>query len=66
MPFSLKNIIARPTGESRIDLFQRDVVELLKQIVINVFTAAVDGLVPAPVTVTGTKFLCDDGTWKVP
>lgn len=31
----------------------------------QVFTATVDGLVPAPVTATGTKVLYDDGTWAV-
>ena len=30
------------------------------------FTATVDGLVPAPTTVTGTKVLADDGTWITP
>ena len=64
-------VISRPSNGSiegllqKFDLFQKDLLERLKD-VLRAFTRNKPGLVPAPGGSTTTRFLCEDGTWKVP
>lgn len=64
--------ISRPVGgvetlkelTLRLDVFQRTVTNALKQLI--TFTRDKKGLVPPPGGSGSTRFLCEDGTWRVP
>lgn len=57
--------IVRATGNELLDLFQRTVVDFLKERLVT-FTRGKAGLVPPPSGSGTTKFLREDGTWAVP
>lgn len=59
-------MIARPVGDVLVDTFQRTVVAKLKEIVSKVFTRTQKGMVPPPGGSGSTRFLCEDGEWRVP
>lgn len=63
-------VIARPSGGTpdgileKLDTFQRQVVAALKELI--TFTRDKRGFVPAPGGTGITRFLCEDGTWRIP
>lgn len=63
----LKALITRPTGNTALDRFQRDVVDAFKSFVLSVFDHKNEGLVPRPPKgiTPHTKVLWDDG-WGDP
>lgn len=57
--------IVRKTGIELVDLFQRTLIDFLKESLV-IFGRTKAGLVPPPEGNGTTRFLCEDGTWQVP
>ena len=57
--------IVRKTGNEMMDLFQRTLIDFLKESLV-IFTRGKPGLVPPPSGDGTTRFLREDGTWQVP
>jgi hypothetical protein len=58
--------IVRKTGNEMMDLFQRTIIDFLKEALV-IFSRGKQGLVPPAPSGNGTtKFLREDGTWAVP
>ncbi len=58
--------IVRKTGNELLDLFQRTLVDFLKETLV-VFTRGKAGLVPPSGGSDGRiRFLCEDGEWREP
>ena len=66
----MTDVISRPSQGSyvglleKLDTFQRTVALALKELI--TFTRAKRGFVPSPGGAGTTRFLCEDGTWRVP